>query len=745
MKNLPPRSQSELTAEKARRRRHALLSSLHTDEVLRVLFDDIESRVCGAIVAAVRWLKPDGVHYETIGCRNFDFDLWKRRRDGGGGDERRGGAPALALDAPLSLPRLDAARLPDKNFFREHGLVSYLGIPLRCAGRRAGVLEILSRVPRRFGARDIKVLTALAEDAAIAIHNARSYAETEKKSRELSALLAVASAAARSLETDQVLQQMIDRVAEIFGFDEVRAFLLDERREILIERAAHPRPRDLATRRRRVKKGRGLVGRASAAGEAVIFDDGGDRARGVRRGFLAAFPIKHQDDVLGAIVCRRRGPRRLAAHERELLDSICDQIAVSLHNAGLYAAVEKQSRELSALLDVSATASQTLEQSRLLKEVAQKITGIFGFDATRAFLFDPQREELRREASYEARAAFGAGPQRFKKGEGLVGRVAASGSATIVADVAQAAEIVAAWRPSAAGEIRHRHRFLAAFPIQYKQTVLGVILCVAEQPRQLSVHEILLISAMCNQIAIALQNSRYFAQSERQAARLRQYALRREAVRERERKRIAREIHDELGQALTALKIELSVAAAKLPGESTDLKEKFAELSRLLDGAIRSVRQIATQLRPDILDRLGLIAALEWQLQEFRRRTGIRCSFASPRAELNLAEEPATALFRIFQETLTNVARHSRAKQVKASVETAGGQITLKVRDDGVGIEPEKIADFHSLGLLGMHERAAALGGSVIVRRNRTRGTTVLATLPLAEAASAPAIHTAGE
>jgi len=735
---------------------HALLSSLKLDDVLGRLFDAVESLFSGEIVAALQWLKPDGVNCETIGCRNFDLDLWKCFHDAPSPGENSSLArQVLAGDAPVRIARLDDPRIERRDFYREHGLLSYLGMRLGGADPPLGALEILSRTPRRFSGRQINSIAALSSSAAIAVQNARLHAEVEKNYRALSALFAVTSAASRSLEMDRVLQRVIDKVAEIFGFDEIRAFLFDERQNLLIQRACFPIRADFAAAKQ-VRKGQGIVGRVGATGAALVFADI-DRdpryaemtfnhtARALQRRFLAAFPIKHQDEPLGVIACLRREPRPLAPHERELLDSIWDQIAVSIHNARLYAAMEKQSRELSALFDVTATVSETLEQSRVLKEVTQKITEIFGFDATRAFVFDERRAELRRAASYELRAEFAGGPKRIGKGQGLTGTVALTGSAIIVDDVKKAAETAAAWQPASEREVRHRHRFLAAFPIKYKQATLGAILCVAEEPRQLSVHEVLLISAMCNQIAIALQNSRYFEQSQRQAARLRQYALRREAVLEQERTRIAREFHDELGQALTALKIELSVAAAKLRGESAQLKGKFGAMSELLDGAIRSVRKITTQLRPDILDKLGLIAALEWQLQEFRRRTGIRCSFASALTEVSLGEAQATALFRIFQETLTNVARHSRAKHVKASLETAEGRITLKVRDDGVGIEPEKIADFHSLGLLGMQERAAALGGSVFVRRIRTRGTMVSASLPLAGADEASEFRIAGE
>jgi signal transduction histidine kinase len=150
----------------------------------------------------------------------------------------------------------------------------------------------------------------------------------------------------------------------------------------------------------------------------------------------------------------------------------------------------------------------------------------------------------------------------------------------------------------------------------------------------------------------------------------------------------------------------------------------------MLDGTIQTVRKIATQLRPDVLDKLGLIPAIEWHLQEFGKRTGIKSDFVSRPGELHLSEPQSTAFFRILQEALTNVARHARASRVRIRLHQKSGQTILLVEDNGVGIDPEKITDPDSLGLLGMQERARALGGRVQVRRKKGKGTLVTGCIP---------------
>jgi signal transduction histidine kinase len=205
-----------------------------------------------------------------------------------------------------------------------------------------------------------------------------------------------------------------------------------------------------------------------------------------------------------------------------------------------------------------------------------------------------------------------------------------------------------------------------------------------------------------------------------------------QSVREEERTRIAREVHDELGQALTGCKLDLSWIASRLPKQQRELVQKTRALSAHIDSTIQMVRRIATELRPGILDHLGLAAALEWQANEFQTRTGIQCEV---HASLNESELPAdlnTTFFRIFQETLTNVIRHAGATQVVVELKEQGGSVILEVRDNGRGIARADITNTKSMGLLGMRERAALLGGEFKIGRiARGEGTRVTVSIPL--------------
>jgi signal transduction histidine kinase len=201
-----------------------------------------------------------------------------------------------------------------------------------------------------------------------------------------------------------------------------------------------------------------------------------------------------------------------------------------------------------------------------------------------------------------------------------------------------------------------------------------------------------------------------------------------EVVREEERSEMARRIHDEVGQALTATKIDLTMVERKL-ATNPDARDKLRDANETLSGAIEIVRGISMELRPAILDALGLFAAVEWQAGEFSKRAGIeiRCVFPKRTQRYDAAVE--VSLFRIVQEALTNVVRHARASRVEIRGDEDNG-VNLSIRDNGVGISRESIADYRSMGLLGMKERARSIGGQLTVHAGTEGGTEVEVHLP---------------
>lgn len=209
--------------------------------------------------------------------------------------------------------------------------------------------------------------------------------------------------------------------------------------------------------------------------------------------------------------------------------------------------------------------------------------------------------------------------------------------------------------------------------------------------------------------------------------RLRALAARLVAIREEERSRIAREIHDELGQVLTGLRMDATWLARKFGGKNKLLTEKTKSMTLLIDSTVHLVRRISTGMRPEVVDHMGLIDAIEWQAKEFQKRTGLRCRCKLPPADLRLDGELSTAVFRTFQEMLTNISRHARASKVSVTLNLSASRLTLEVIDDGLGVAPEKILDGSSLGIIGMRERAQLFGGELVLDGSAgTKGTLII-------------------
>jgi signal transduction histidine kinase len=202
-------------------------------------------------------------------------------------------------------------------------------------------------------------------------------------------------------------------------------------------------------------------------------------------------------------------------------------------------------------------------------------------------------------------------------------------------------------------------------------------------------------------------------------------------AREEERRRIAREVHDELGQSLTGLKIDLAWVRSKVIGLDERIAEKIDSMDRQVAETLSAVQRISSELRPGILDALGLSAAVEWLVRDFEKRTDIRCQLSIEPEEISVGATPAIDIFRILQESLTNVARHSKASSVRVRLHLTEKDVQLLVVDNGVGISDEHVSSRKSIGLIGMRERVQVSGGSLRIHGLPGEGTLVRAAIPL--------------
>ena len=289
------------------------------------------------------------------------------------------------------------------------------------------------------------------------------------------------------------------------------------------------------------------------------------------------------------------------------------------------------------------------------------------------------------------------------------------------------------WKTStgAAGhDSRHPWGSFMSTLVRWGKDSLGVILVAAEEPDKFLATDVRLLSLFAGQAAIAITNAHTFETGQDTQKQLHALASYLQVAREKERTHIAREIHDEFGQAMTALKMDVSWLKRHLPADDANIIEKTDDMSNLIDSTIQTVRRVATELRPGLLDDLGLAAAIEWQVNEFSERAGCHCETYVGDHEIALDRDRATAVFRILQEALTNIARHARATQVWVTMESGHDALTLMVKDNGQGCSEERLVGPDSLGLLGMRERARAWDGDVMFESAPGQGMVVKVRMP---------------
>jgi PAS domain S-box-containing protein len=290
--------------------------------------------------------------------------------------------------------------------------------------------------------------------------------------------------------------------------------------------------------------------------------------------------------------------------------------------------------------------------------------------------------------------------------------------------------------------------FAEAYPdLAYRQEVLDFVAAATGEwvDLKIRVRDGRVIDAVCavvhlsdgTKIAIAqdiTDRKRAEEQLRTTSEQLRALTASLRSAREEEGIRIARELHDELGSVLTSLKWDLEevdkMLSAANQANFSGLRERIATMTKLTDVTIHTVRRVSSELRPAILDDLGLVAAIEWQAQQFESRTGIICHWDCFIEKIDLSQEQATAIFRIFQEAMTNVLRHAQATRVNIAIEDEDGQIILRVRDNGRGITEEETTGLRSLGLIGMRERVQLIGGQVEISGTAGRGTTLTVRVP---------------
>jgi len=587
--------------------------------------------------------------------------------------------------------------------------------------------------PRKFTEEEVRLLTLFASQAAVAIQNARLFAEQERRAREMTALYETSLDISGRLALTNVLRSIMNRGVELLHTAGGAVWLYRPAEDELELAIDYGTPETFVGGRMRV--GEGVSGKVFADRQAMAVEDyrhWEGRSREFDSdivGGMLGVPLMWGEQAIGVLnVNEIEKPRRFTEEEIRLLSLFASQAAVAIQNARLHEETRRREAQLAALHDVALEIASELDLPVLLKTVAQRAIDLLGGPRGGLYLYHPDRQELERVVH------LGSGHEylgtTLRLGEGACGRVAQTGQPLVVVDYAN-------WEGRSVKFEDEGNFNVLAVPIKHGDSLLGALYVNdPDLERRFDEADIRLATMFANEAAIAIENAQLVNAVGKHKESLQELSSRLIDAQEQERKRIAQELHDELGQALTAMSINLSAINKQL-GAALDpeIAERLAETDSLITRTLEQMREMALDLRPSMLDDLGLLPALRWYVKRYENRTGILVDLEAVGLEKRLPEHIETAMYRVVQEALTNVARHARANRVDIRLQRRDSIVQAFIEDDGSGFDPAEVADREAqgrgVGLVGMRERIAALGGSLEIESHPGKGTRLTIELPL--------------
>jgi len=429
----------------------------------------------------------------------------------------------------------------------------------------------------------------------------------------------------------------------------------------------------------------------------------------------------------GAVVCfwfesqiKAKEQRRQAATE---LETVQQELQSHIRLA------RSNEKRLATLNAISTMLSHSLDLKQVLRNALDMVVEVMEAEVALIFSLDEGAQELRLLAYEGVSDKFAHDVDRLKVGEGFNGHVAQTGEPLIVEDASRDTKLT-----------RHavRQEKIEAqliVPLKARGLVVGTICVANRRPRQFLTEEVDLLTAIGSQIGITIENAKFYQEQQRMQENLHSYVQQITRAQEEERKRIARELHDDTTQALVALSHQIEDFAGNNEQLSTDDIGLLKSWREQLRDVLQRVRYFSRDLRPSIVDDLGLLPALEWLTDDIEKQSGIEANLRVVGTQRRLSPEVELLLFRIIQEATNNARRHAEASKIEVCVEFHRGKMVATVTDNGKGFEvPTTLGELSrsgKLGLIGAEERARLLGGSLIVQSEPSEGTTVVIEVPI--------------
>jgi signal transduction histidine kinase len=594
------------------------------------------------------------------------------------------------------------------------------------------------------GDEELRLLRAVADQAAIAIENARLYQAEALRAAELEALREVSLDITAELELDALLSSIVERAVKLLDAKAGEIYLHRPERDALVWTVGvGPAAVQSGTELRR---GEGLSGRVWEGGQPLLVDYyhrwEGRTADDDQYDYTAVIgvPIAWGEEFLGVINVQTDAEvRTFTQDDAHLLSLFAAQAAVAIQNARLHQSTRRRAARLALINRVGQQTTAILDLDELLHQAVNLIGETFGYLNVVIMLAEDSEIVLKAATLPSLHALKDS--LRFRIGsEGITGWVAGSGEPLLVPDVSKDAR----YYQTVMEEMETKSEL--AVPIKLKGAVIGVLDVQSAGLNAFSRADVFTLQTVADQLAVAIENAHLYAEAVARREQARELAVRLMDAQEEERRRIARELHDQVGQTLTAFKLGLEMGADQATDVLPALRDELLNAGRLVDELIDEVRTLSLELRPSTLDDMGLGMALVAYARDTRQRAGLDIDLELPDPPPALPPEVETAAYRIVQEALTNVVRHAQASHVSIRLSVADDKLSLDVSDDGVGFDVSQHwfdqKTGRGFGLLGIQERAERLGGRAYMDSQRGRGTRLRVEIPIAAPQPHPPNHT---
>lgn|GEM_PF-1520175 len=669
--------------------------------------------------------------------------------------------PVIISDGYYKDPRLIAAH---RKVAKKYGFCSCLGVPMCIEKRVVGVLFVVSKQVKKFTKTDVEMLTSFAAQAAIAIENARLFEnlkqeiaerkkaeeEIKNKAEQLKTLYDTGKKITSIIAKEELLPWIAKQAVKILDAD-VCYYRLKQG-DYLLRGGTTRKNIDIMVRER-IKTGEGLSGFVAEKKKPLILSDNycndlrhlsehGERAKKYGLRSYVGIPMMMKNEVMGVINVVSKAPNRFTKKDVELLTSFADQAAIAIENARLFGNLEQEIKErtkaedelkkktvqLETLWEGGKRITSMTSKEKLLPWIARQAVKLLNADACNYRI---------RKGDYLVR---GGGTkeglklmvkEKIKIGESLSGIIAREKKPLAVEDIKKDKRYIREHR-----SLAQRLGFISflGVPMMIKNKLVGVLIVRTKKQKKFTHMDVDILSAFADQAAIALENVRLFQELEKSEKNLKNFSGKILSVREEEKRKLSRNLHDEFGSLEFAINSKISITEKAIKDRNMqEAARNVKSIKTILEQASVIFKEMAVDLRPVDLDLVGLPNALEEYLEKFSKQSGMEIDFKNDIDGLKLTDEAEIVLYRVAQETLNNISKHAGANRVRIKLYNRKNQIRFNISDNGKGFDMEKELQqkgkLLKMGIMGMKERVESLGGKFLIKSAPEKGTDINITL----------------